>query len=75
MTPNQQFIGEMRHSRSAHVMGGFSWDTLLTSLQNAVACRVPLGYEDETGFHFGINRRFCEIPVNRLQDSRERARY
>jgi hypothetical protein len=36
---------------------------------------VPLGYEDETGFHFGMKTRYCEIPVNHLTDSRETARF
>ena len=71
MTPDQEYIEEMHHSRSGRATGLLPWEMLVASLQNALACWVPLGYEDETGFHFGMKCRFCEIPVHHLTDSRE----
>jgi hypothetical protein len=40
----KDFVGE-------HVSG------ILDRLWTAVLSRVPLGYQDETGFHFGASRR------------------
>jgi hypothetical protein len=33
---------------------GFSLAGLFTRLQNAVKLSIPVGYQDETGFHAGI---------------------
>jgi hypothetical protein len=41
---------------------GFRWHGLRARLhgaiQAAIAAHLPLGYEDETGFHFGVETRW-----------------
>jgi hypothetical protein len=44
-----------------HIAVCFRWDGLLARLDAAVATLAPLGYQDETGFHFGME--YCLIPL------------
>jgi tRNA A37 threonylcarbamoyltransferase TsaD len=33
---------------------GFSFTGLITKLRNAVSIQIPVGYQDESGFHTGV---------------------
>ena len=75
MRPERQYLEEMHPPPGELITGWFGRDLLVARLRAVLAECVPLGYEDETGFHFGMKTRYCEIPVNHLTDSRETARF
>jgi hypothetical protein len=57
--------------RSESLLAGFLV-RLVTKVWEAILCRVPVGYEDETGFHHGVAE--VALPVIRTRRIRGRAR-
>jgi len=74
MIPDQPYVEGLPHAPAARGLGSDWWDTLGARLHSLFANRVPVGYEDETGFHFGSKSPFCETPVVRLAESAEAVR-
>ena len=33
---------------------GFSFSAIIAKLKNAVKIEIPVGYQDEAGFHYGV---------------------
>ena len=62
---------EKFYSPGANVTGWYHWDTLKAGLQSVLVGSVPLGYEDETGFHFGVKARFGNFALNHLSEAPE----
>jgi hypothetical protein len=44
-----------------HGFSNFSPSVLLARLKNAVTFEIPVGYQDETGFHAGVKADENEI--------------
>jgi hypothetical protein len=44
------------HKTLAYSGVGFPLQGLLAKLRNAIKTSVPVGYQDENGFHFGVKR-------------------
>jgi len=42
-------------------VSGFSLAGLMTRLKNAINLQIPVGYQDETGFHTGVKANEKEI--------------
>ena len=42
-------------------VSGFSLAGLVTRLKNAINLQIPVGYQDETGFHTGVKANEKEI--------------
>jgi hypothetical protein len=40
---------------------GFSLGGLITKLRNAVSMQIPVGYQDESGFHTGVKSATKEV--------------
>jgi len=40
---------------------GFTLNNLITKLRNVVNNEIPVGYQDETGFHTGVKSATKEI--------------
>jgi hypothetical protein len=40
---------------------GFSPAGIMAKLKNAVKLEIPTGYQDETGFHFGVKAAEKEV--------------
>jgi hypothetical protein len=53
MTYKQTTMGHKTFSYSGV---GFPFGGLMAKLRNAVKSSIPVGYQDETGFHAGIKR-------------------
>jgi len=34
--------------------GGFSLSGVISKLKNAIKIEIPVGYQDEAGFHYGV---------------------
>jgi hypothetical protein len=51
MTYKQTVMGHKTFSYSGV---GFPLDGLITKLKNAVKFNIPVGYQDENGFHTGV---------------------
>ncbi len=43
----------MNHKTLSHTGVGFSPASLMAKLRNLVKLEIPVGYQDETGFHYG----------------------
>jgi hypothetical protein len=43
----------MNHKTLSHTGAGFSPANLMAKLRNLVKLEIPVGYQDETGFHYG----------------------
>ena len=43
----------LAHKPWSHAAGGFSPAGIIAKLRNAVKNHIPVGYQDETGFHYG----------------------
>lgn len=44
----------MNHKAWSHTDAGFSPASLMAKLRNLVKLEIPVGYQDETGFHYGV---------------------
>ena len=40
---------------------GFSFTGLIAKLRNAISIEIPVGYQDETGFHSGVKSATKEV--------------
>jgi hypothetical protein len=40
---------------------GFSFAGMIAKLRNAISIEIPVGYQDETGFHTGVKSATKEI--------------
>lgn len=46
----------MHHKTLAYSGVGFPLDGLIAKIRNAIKSSVPVGYQDESGFHAGVKR-------------------
>ena len=53
------------------VAGRFRWNRLAARLQAVIEAEAPLGYEDETGFHFQDENRSRSFRYNHANDAWE----
>ena len=44
----------LAHKPWSHAAAGFSPSGIMAKLRNAVKNHIPVGYQDETGFHYGV---------------------
>ncbi len=40
---------------------GFTFSGMIAKLRNAVSIEIPVGYQDETGFHTGVKSAVKEV--------------
>lgn len=59
MTYKQTVLAHKPWSHSGSM--GFSPAGLIAKLKNAVKLNVPVGYQDETGFHAGVKQADKEV--------------
>jgi hypothetical protein len=46
----------MGHKTFSYSGVGFPFQSLMAKLRNAVKVNIPVGYQDENGFHMGVKR-------------------
>ena len=46
----------MHHKTLTYSGVGFPFTGLMAKIRNAVKASVPIGYQDESGFHTGVKR-------------------
>jgi hypothetical protein len=68
------FSGVIASQSSSSIIQTGEPSGILAKLRAAFRQRVPAGYEDETGFHLGMepaqNESGCSCPVQDLNESR-----
>ncbi len=52
MTYKQSILTQKTLSHTGNI--GFSAAGLMAKLRNMVKIEIPVGYQDETGFHYGV---------------------
>ena len=51
----------MGHKTLAYSGIGFPLQGVVAKLRNAIKMNIPIGYQDETGFHTGVKRVEKEV--------------